>query len=403
MNMKRETIHIVEVPSFFMPYGGEFCLEQAKALKAQGHEVRIVSNVQLSLKRSIREFVTMPSARKWIQVEGIDVLQSYQRGLPRCIRWNMKRWVAIAGSMLDEYVAKYGKPDIIHAHCAKWAGYAAMLAARKYGIGYVITEHMPVMNYEEEFGPAPSNTWQIGLLKEAYHEAAMVIPVAEELVEQTACYFGRDYRWKAVSNVIDTDFFHYVERSAPKPFKFVCPALFTERKGYDVLLAAFDQMKEKQVELHIAGSGTDSERMRRMVDGCKAKDRVILHGALDKEGMRSLYGECHAVALATRSEVQPLALLEAMSTGIPYISTTAVPQSERFEGAGVTVPIDDVAAFAQAMDSMVTTKSNGRLISEKTRQMASPAVVAQQLEAIFRTAIDKDACNRTAIDKDACS
>jgi glycosyltransferase involved in cell wall biosynthesis len=147
------------------------------------------------------------------------------------------------------------------------------------------------------------------------------------------------------------------------------------------------------VELHIAGYGTDSDDMRRMVNACEAKNHVILHGALDKEGMRRLYEECDAVALATRSEVQPLALLEAMSTGIPYVSTTAVPRSERFEGAGITVPIDDVAAFAQAMDSMVTTSSNGRMISEKVRQMAAPAVVARQLESIFRTAIGKDACN----------
>ena len=386
-------MHIVEVPSFFIPYGGEFCLEQAKALKALGHEVRIVSNVQLSLKRSIQEFITMPSARKWIRVEGIDVFQSYQRGLPRCVRWNMERWVIIVEGMLDEYVRTYGKPDIIHAHCAKWAGYAAMLISREYGIPYVITEHMPAMNYEQEFGAAPSSTWQIGLLKEAYRKAAMVIPVAEELVDQTACYFGRDYRWKAVSNVIDTDFFHYSKRSSKQPFRFVCPAIFTWRKGYDVLLAAFGQMTQKQVELHIAGYGTDSDDMRRMVNACEAKDRVILHGALDKEGMRRLYEECNAVALATRSEVQPLALLEAMSTGIPYVSTTAVPRSERFEEAGIIVPIDDAAAFAQAMDSMVTRRSNGRLISEKIQQMAAPAVVAQQLEDIFRAAIGKHACS----------
>ena len=42
-------MHILEIPSFFTPYGGEFCLEQAKALKALGHEVRILSNVQLGI------------------------------------------------------------------------------------------------------------------------------------------------------------------------------------------------------------------------------------------------------------------------------------------------------------------------------------------------------------------
>ena len=41
-------MHILEIPSFFTPYGGEFCLDQAKALKAVGHEVRILSNVQLA-------------------------------------------------------------------------------------------------------------------------------------------------------------------------------------------------------------------------------------------------------------------------------------------------------------------------------------------------------------------
>ena len=48
-------MHILEIPSFFPPYGGEFCLEQARALQALGHEVRVLSNVQLSIKRSISE------------------------------------------------------------------------------------------------------------------------------------------------------------------------------------------------------------------------------------------------------------------------------------------------------------------------------------------------------------
>ena len=49
-------MHIVEIPSFFPPYGGEFCLEQSKALRSLGHEVRIISNVQLSVKKSPKDY-----------------------------------------------------------------------------------------------------------------------------------------------------------------------------------------------------------------------------------------------------------------------------------------------------------------------------------------------------------
>ena len=72
---------------------------------------------------------------------------------------------------------RYGRPDVLHAHCAKWAGYAAMLIGQDYGIPYIITEHMPVFNYREELGPEPGTGWQLPLLKAAYEQAKMVVCV----------------------------------------------------------------------------------------------------------------------------------------------------------------------------------------------------------------------------------
>ena len=127
-------MHILEIPSFFTPYGGEFCLEQAKALKALGHEVRILSNVQLGITIGGKDFLVLPSCRFEHERAGVIIYQSYQRGLPRMVHHNVMRWVDIVCSMFAEYEAKYGKPDILHAHCAKWAGYAAMKISQQYGI-----------------------------------------------------------------------------------------------------------------------------------------------------------------------------------------------------------------------------------------------------------------------------
>ena len=383
-------MHILEIPSFFTPYGGEFCLDQARALKAVGHEVRILSNVQLGVTIGLKGYLCLPYRRYEHQRDGITVCQSFQRGVPMVIRWNVRRWVRIVCSMFEDYVNKYGVPDVLHAHCSKWAGYAAMQISRKYHIPYVITEHLSRLVFEKEFGPAPSDAWQIPLLKEAYEKANLVIPVSEELVENIACYFGKNYRWQAVSNTIDTDFFHYQARKPldGRPFRFCCLANNWPMKGYDILIPAFRQLRElgKNVELHIAGRGTDSAEFRSSLS-----DGMITHGLINKEAVRELLYQSDALVLASRSEVQPLSLLEAMSTGIPVISTECVPKSLRIEGGSTIVPIDDVRALAEAM-SDVTNNSpvDGQWLSQEVKRMASPEVIGRKLEQLFSGLVASD-------------
>ena len=383
-------MHILEIPSFFTPYGGEFCLDQARALKALGHEVRILSNVQLGVTIGLKDYVCQPYRRYEHERDGITVCQSFQRGVPMVVRQNVRRWVRIVCAMFDDYVGKYGVPDVLHAHCSKWAGYAAMLISRKYHVPYVITEHLSRLVFEKEFGPAPSDAWQIPLLREAYEQADLVIPVSEELVENIACYFGKDYRWQAVSNTIDTDFFHYQSRTAlsGRAFRFCCLANNWPMKGYDILLPAFRQLKASGIdaELHIAGRGTDSAEFR-----SRLSDGMVTHGLIDKEAVRDLLYQSDALVLASRSEVQPLSLLEAMSTGIPVIATECVPQSLRIERGCTIVPTDDVKALCGAMSEVMSEPSfDGQWLSKEVARLASPEVIGQKLEQLFSGIVASD-------------
>jgi glycosyltransferase involved in cell wall biosynthesis len=376
-------MHILEIPSFFTPYGGEFCLDQARALKAVGHEVRILSNVQLGVTIGLKGFLSLPFRRYEHQREGITVCQSFQRGIPLTVRWNVRRWIQIVCDMFDDYVSKYGRPDILHAHCSKWGGYAAMQISRKYQIPYVITEHLSRLVFEKEFGPAPSGAWQIPLLREAYENASLVIPVSEELVENISCYFGKGYRWQAVSNTVDVDYFHYQPREPldGRPFRFCCLANFWPLKGYDVLLPAFRQLREAglNVELHIAGRGTDSAACKAMLS-----EGVVAHGLISRVAVRDLLYQSDSLVLASRSEVQPLALLEAMSTGIPVVATACVPQSLRIEGGCTIVPVDDVQALSDAMRRMMEQKDfDGGSVSASVRQLASPEMIGRRLTTLF--------------------
>jgi glycosyltransferase involved in cell wall biosynthesis len=156
-------------------------------------------------------------------------------------------------------------------------------------------------------------------------------------------------------------------------------------KGYDVLFAAIMRLRQQglNVELHIAGKDTDSAECRSQIaEGMKS------YGLLDKEGVRRLLYNCDVLVLATRGETQGLVILEALSTGIPAISTEAIPPSVRPSEGCVFVPVDDAEALADAMKrAMSGPQPEGLLLSEHVRQFASPEVVGRQLSELFRSIV----------------
>ena len=382
---------IVEIPSFFTPYGGEFCLEQSRALASLGHDVTIIANVQLSIKRSLIRYLFNDTSRKVVLTDRVKIIRNEMRGMPLAVRHNFKQWVKTVEKMFADYVKMYGKPDIIHAHCAKWAGFTADILSRKYNVPFVITEHLPSMILREELGEDGKGHWQTPLLKQTYMNADIVIPVAEELVDDISVYFGKDYKWKSISNVIDTDFYSYKQRDfSRRPFRFCCLAMYIPRKGYDVLFDAFDRLSKrcKDVELHIAGRYTDDKKCLDDRSKMLFGQNVFLYGELDKHLVRRLIHRCDCLVLASRSEAQPLVLLEAMSTGIPFIATECTPKSERINKGCHIVPIDDAEALAEKMFEVCSNYDyDGKSLRQDIVNLASPEAVGKKLESLFKDII----------------
>lgn len=386
-------MHILEIPSFLPPYGGHFCIEQAKALMGRGHQVGVLHCQQLGVTVYPWHFLTARTDRwhETMQPFGdsrtLNIYRTNMRGIPRSIRQNQQRYCRIIEEMFREYCARYGTPNILHAHCTQWAGTAAAAISRQTGIPYYITEHLSSgifrSAYGEQWERAP---WARTLLRETMEQAQCVIPVADELVSDLAPLFGRGYRWQTVSNVIDTAFYAYRDREPRqgRAFRFCCLAnangAFLRMKGYDTLLAAFSQMKN--CELHIAGRETDGKALGSIIAGVQNKADVHVHGELTRDEVRQLLYSSDALVLASRSEVQPLVLMEAMATGIPVVTTTAAPMSLRIPGACFTAAADSALSLMEAMTA-VQAVSPSPVISQAIERMASAETVAEKLERIF--------------------
>ena len=383
-------MHILELPSFFPPHGGLFCLEQAKALKAAGHEVRIVSIVELGITRDGASYFTASRREAKSTMEGVEVFSSYMRAVPKAVRYNTSRWVDLCEKAVDRYGGRFGKPDVLHAHCCKSAGLAAQAISRRLGIPFFITEHLSSCLYERDFGKGwKKHAWLKDRMREAYEAAAHVIPVSSELVDDLAPFFGKGYRWTEVSNIVDTGFFAYHEKEqlAERPYRFCCLAIADiYGKGYDVLAEAVKRLKGEKVkglrnfELHIAGGGTDSPAMHELF---ARSPNVRLHGPLDKAGCRDMLWKSDALVLPSRSEAQPLVILEALATGIPAVSTECVPSSLRIPGACLIAPVGDAEALAEKMQDVMKIAPSPAF-SDAVRRLASPEVVAEQLTKLFK-------------------
>lgn len=375
-------MHILELPSFFPPHGGLFCLEQAKALKAIGHEVRIVSVVELGVSLDRKFYLTAPCREERRELEGVEVFSYYMRAVPKAVRYNISHWVSLCQKAVDRYVQRFGKPDVLHAHCCKSAGIAAAEIAARLGIPFFISEHLSSGLFERDFGKGwQRHVWLKETMRRAYEAATCVIPVSSELVDDLAPFFGKAYRYHPVSNIVDTDFFTFRDRKPlhGRPFRFCCLAVADiYGKGYDVLAEAMTQMPE-EIELYVAGRDTDALPMRQLF---AASSNVHLLGHLDKAAVRDLLWQSDALVLPSRSESQALVVLEALATGIPVACSESIPPSTRIPQACCYAPVGDARALAERMQEAMHIAPS-RAFSDAVRRMASPAVIANELSQLF--------------------
>lgn len=134
--------------------------------------------------------------------------------------------------------------------------------------------------------------------------------------------------------------------------------LQARRKGHDILLRALARIPDLDWRAEIVGRAHEPDTARAL-DALRAdlglQRRVTLAGEVTQPALEARYRRATLFALATRYEGYGIVLAEAMGHGLPIISTTAgaVPDTLA-PGAGLLVPPENPAAFAEALRRMLT-------------------------------------------------
>jgi glycosyltransferase involved in cell wall biosynthesis len=142
-----------------------------------------------------------------------------------------------------------------------------------------------------------------------------------------------------------------LKRSYPGPLWFFCGRL-VYYKGLETALLA---LRSVPGTLLIAGDGPARTRLERLAARLDLKDRARFLGKVPRDEDLAAYylaSEAFWFPSNARSEAYGLVQVEAMASGCPVINTaiphSGVPWVSRHEETGLTVPVDDPAAFAAA-------------------------------------------------------
>jgi glycosyltransferase involved in cell wall biosynthesis len=164
-------------------------------------------------------------------------------------------------------------------------------------------------------------------------------------------------------------------------------------KGYDLLIAALAAIADLPWQLTIAGDRTRNlaaaARLDADISAHGLGERVAVLGAVPPERILELYSASDIFVLASRFEGYGMALAEAIAHGLPVVSTTAGAIPDTIPaGAGLLVPPNDVAAFAQALRRLIGDRAERRRLAINARVAAAQLPTWQDSARLFAGAIE---------------
>lgn len=359
---------------------GIFEFDQAKALAEAGHNV-------IYAALDMRSFVRW---RKWgvdsfeesgvrIEILNIPLGRSYRKLniLVDCIF--KKFYKKICNS--------HGEPDLIHAHFIS-NGYIATRTLSGGDIPIVLTEHFSGMNRVN------LNSYLNKLGKYTYKRVNKLIAVSSALSKKIEENF--DIKSEVVPNIVDINLFEYLPSNKnDNEFTFISTGSLTLNKRMDLLIDAFYEAfnNKEQVYLYIFGEGVEHDKLEQLISNYNMKEQIFLMGLAKRETIAKKMIESKCFVLVSKSETFGVAYAEAMSMGLPIISTKCGgPEDFINNENGILVSVDKKEELVKALLDIYkdVDKYNNREIAESAKNKFSATTVANRLTQIYLELVDKD-------------
>jgi len=162
-------------------------------------------------------------------------------------------------------------------------------------------------------------------------------------------------------------------RTPGDKLRLLCTGRADKQKGFQTAIRAVSKMEGTPLHLDIVGTGPYFEDLKTISNGLGVDDRVTFHGRVDDDELSRIYSSADIYLIpTTRYEGLPLALLEAMSHGIPTISSDIGGNSDVITHGrdGLFIKPGSLPELVEAIRRLESDPAERLAISESARATA---------------------------------
>jgi glycosyltransferase involved in cell wall biosynthesis len=296
---------------------------------------------------------------------------------------------AFVHSILGVLYAGIVRPDVLHIHAIGPAIVTPI--ARLLRLKVVVTHHS--LNYEhEKWG------WFARLLLRAGERVGMEksharIAVSKTIVDMIRKKYGRaaDLIPNGVAVVEPRHDDQHVRRYGLEPGRYflMVSRIVIDKRQMD-LIRAYALARPPNWKLVLVGA-TDSDEYSRLVNTAAEAAGVVLTGYLQGEALRQMYSHAGAFILPSSHEGLPIALLEALSYGLPVLASDIAANLEIGLDSSCYFPLGDIKALADGLTGVALAPRDEEMRANSRRWVAQKYDwnrIARQTLDVYRRVAD---------------
>lgn len=320
-----------------------------------------------------------------------------------------KRFEALifANRVAKRILKQPDKYDVVNLH-APWGCVYGSRRKGHHAPPYVLTmqgleeRYVHAMAKEAGWGRANHFAWTNRLWHRFYHQTMYALAIRRAdfgIVANREAWIWAELRHNRgygkfwyVPNGVEERFFTTREYSPKEELRLLYAGSWIDRKGIYYLAEAFASVARiwPSISLMVAGCQAAPDRVK----GCfsaECRERVHVVPFVKSREMPELYAAHDIFVLPSLMEGMPLALLEAMASGMPVVTTWSSGMADVVEDghSGRLVPPADSDALAGVLAELVKSAELrarlGRNAQESMRRYTW-GIIAKKVEQILMTA-----------------
>ncbi len=342
---------------------GTFNLELCRSL-AREHLVRVIAPRPFVdvWKQSLRGGLHEQSDRSVTQFLGLPTVYPTYFYLPKIGRawFGDAMWRSVQSCM--QPILNDFRPDGIVSYWAHPDGEVGLRAARQIGVPSVV-----MVGGSDVLLITESRSRRAKVLR-VLQESDSVVTVSEGLRRRVIDMGVPAERVVTIYQGINSDHFHPGDKATARDLLqlphdrklLLWVGRMVDVKGLDVLVAAVDQLRQREpnVLLLLVGDGPLRKSVLKEIQRRHLDQHVRWVGAKPQQDLPNWYRAADVFCLSSRSEGLPNVLRESLSCGCPFVSTDVGSVREIADPQGSDpfaelVPIGDSSAMSQAIEQVL--------------------------------------------------